>query len=146
MAAITQSLIEMFRLATAGFTECGDILAELPDPRGETARPAVQFAFQNAVTGFTQLEALSRRYLSEAEYAAKTAGKPILSDQGFRSAAGECAASLDAIGAYLGIAGKRIAATLRAWLDQNDPTKACVLHSQCDAAARLAKTKAGRAS
>lgn len=146
MSAVAQPYVEGFRLATAAFAKGRAVLSEVRDPKSEAARPALQLGLQCVVSGLTQLEALARRYMSSPEAAGTNGTKPILGDPAFRIAASQCADALDQAPAYIGVAGKEIATTVRAWVGENDPAQAAGLSMLCDAAGRVVKTRAGRAA
>jgi hypothetical protein len=146
MATVASPYIELFQLASAGIAEGRGVLTDAADLRGDAVRPLLVYANQAFVSGFIQLEALARRYVSSPECSGAASAKPILSDPGFRAAAGACADQLDQAAPFVGVPGGRIASGLRRWIAETNPAEAHTLAMACDAAARMAKMKAGRAA
>ncbi len=136
--------IDNLSLAATGFAEGHSVLSEAQGLGVDAARPLVSYGNQLFAGAFTQVEAAARRYLQTTEYLNAGAPRLILSDSAFQAAAQDCAEKLEAAAALLSVAGKRLPPSLRRW--GNNPAEARVIAVGCDAAARLAKTRSGRAS
>jgi len=135
-----------FQIASAAFAEGFAVLALAAGVSLDEGRPAIAYGQQAITTGLLQLEALAKGYSATPEYAQRAPARPIMSDPLFRAAGLECAEQLEKGATHLSVAGKRIAATLRTFIEGNDPTQARTLAAQCDAAARMAKARSGRAA
>jgi hypothetical protein len=77
MATAAAPFIEVVQLASAGFAEGRSVLADAPDLRGDVGRPLLAWGHQAFTSGFIQLEALARRYISTPECAQRTPAKPL---------------------------------------------------------------------
>lgn len=146
MPAPAAPLIEMLQLAAAAFAEGQSVLTEAAELQEDGARPSLAYGHQTLSSGFIQLEAVARRYISQPECASGTPAKPILADPGFRAAVIACADQLDRSAPFVGVPGRRIAVTLRRWINDNNPIEARLVAMSCDAAARMSKMCSGRAA
>lgn len=146
MPAPAAPYIEQFQLGRAAFAEGCGCLSDAAGLSKDEARPALAYGFQVITSGLLQIEALAKRYVIAPECAERSVAKPILADANFRAAALDCAASLEAAAAFIGLPGKRIAAALRRWVDASEPSEARAVAMAADAAVRLTKMKASRST
>jgi hypothetical protein len=145
MATVAAPFIETWHLAAAAFAEgCGS-LGDAAGMEKDEARPSIAYGFQVLTSGLVQVEALARRYVTTPECALGDNAKPIVCDLTFRSAACKCADAIELSVPHLGIPCNRIAVAIRRWVEDSNPAEARTVAMACDAAARIAKTKSGRA-
>lgn len=141
----SQRFTEQFRLGAAAFAEgCGSI-ADANSMTKDEARPSIAYGFQVLTSGFTQIEALARRYATMLE-SNDAETRQVLADPLFRAAASECAKKLDESISAIGLPAKRIAAIIRRWIESSDPAEVRALAMAADAAGRASKMKSGRAA
>jgi hypothetical protein len=145
MASPAKPYSEMFQLAAAAFAEGRGALEDTNGLNRDAVGPVLAYAHQAITSGFLQLEACAKRYANERECNG-AANRPILGDPQFRAAVIQCVSQLEEAVPLLGVPAKRIAAALRRWVEDNNPAEARTLAMQCDAAARLSKTRSGRAA
>lgn len=145
MSNAVAPFVGMFQLATAAFAEGVSTLEENAGANPDAAKPALAYGHQAITSGFLQIEALAKRYAGTPEASGATV-RPILTDPQFRAAGLVCAAQLEGAVPFLGVPAKRMAAALRRWIEGNQPAEARTLAMGCDAAARLSKTRSGRAA
>lgn len=146
MASLAQPIIQHLQVAAAAFADGFDVLAEADSMSRDDGKANVAYGQQLLTTGYAQVEAAAKLYARLPECAASAPIKPVLSDPAFRTVVLACADKLDADKSRVNVAGRRLAAVMRALIADNDPTKAHSIAGQADAAARTAKMRSGRAA
>jgi len=145
MAISPQPLTNMLRLAAAAFGEAQRSFAECDGMTKEEAKPILGYAWSVTASGLAQVEAMSKQYAGFPECARNEPAKPILSDAQFRGAVAECASTLEPLAASMPALGK-VAASLRRFVETNNPAEARILAMACDAVSKAAKTAGARAA
>lgn len=146
MASPIIPFIEAFQLASGALTEGTSALSEAGLGEGDEARQGKAYAGQVIAEAFTQIKAAARRYMQTPEYLNRVGTQIILSDPTFQAAVLECVGKLDAIKPFIGVAGERIGAGLRSWVNDKERGQAAVIAMSCDAANKIAKTISARAA
>lgn len=140
--------IEAFQLASGGIKEGASALFQAEAADGEAARQGKQYAGQVIAEAFAQIKAITRRYMAlpSSGLPVQVSQHSLLAHSEFKAAVLTCADGLGTVEEFIGVPAERIAAALRLWVKDGDPSHAAIIAISCEAANKISKTKGVRAA
>ena len=140
-----ETFTELFRSAAVSFADARGVL-ESESPGAKPSNDTAEYSAYSLITGLERIALLLRKFQAIPEARSMARGErpdalTVVGDAAFRASAEAAAAQIEASAGQLGVAGPRLAKTIRRWIESGALEEARVLASQCDTAIRITKRR-----